>query len=115
MTEYLSRGDLYAVLRNPKYKLTWEEPVLRMMIDTARGMAYLHSMNPPIIHRDLKSMNILVSSTFSCKVSDFGLSREKADDETMSITGTPLWLPPEMIRGERYTEAADVYSFGIGK
>ncbi|KAJ0389597.1 hypothetical protein P43SY_011662 [Pythium insidiosum] len=58
-------------------------------------------------------MNILVSSTWGCKVSDFGLSREKSVDETMSITGTPLWLPPEMIRGERYTEKADVYSFGI--
>ena len=54
------------------------------------------------------------SSTWGAKVSDFGLSREKSVDETMSVTGTPLWLPPEMIRGERYTEKADVYSFGIG-
>lgn len=114
VTEYLERGDLFAVLRNPKNKLTWAEPILGMTIATSRGMAYLHSMNPPIIHRDLKSMNILVSSTWVTKVSDFGLSREKSMDETMSVTGTPLWLPPEMIRGERYTEKADVYSFGIG-
>ncbi|KAJ0409336.1 hypothetical protein ATCC90586_000573 [Pythium insidiosum] len=113
VTEFLERGDLFGVLRNPEIKLTWAEPILRMTIDTSRGMAYLHSMRPPIIHRDLKSMNILVSSTWGCKVSDFGLSREKSVDETMSITGTPLWLPPEMIRGERYTEKADVYSFGI--
>lgn len=113
VTEFLDRGDLFAVLRNPANKLTWAEPILRMTIDTSRGMAYLHSMKPPIIHRDLKSMNILVSSTWGCKVSDFGLSREKSVDETMSVTGTPLWLPPEMIRGERYTEKADVYSFGI--
>lgn len=57
---------------------------------------------------------LLRSSTWGTKVSDFGLSREKSVDETMSVTGTPLWLPPEMIRGERYTEKADVYSFGIG-
>ncbi|TMW63243.1 hypothetical protein Poli38472_002184 [Pythium oligandrum] len=113
VTEFLERGDLFGVLRNPEIKLTWAEPILRMTIDTSRGMAYLHSMKPPIIHRDLKSMNILVSSTWGCKISDFGLSREKSVDETMSITGTPLWLPPEMIRGERYTEKADVYSFGI--
>lgn len=113
VTEYLERGDLFSVLRNPNYKLTWLDHTLRQMIDTSRGMAYLHSHKPPIIHRDLKSMNILVSSTFGCKVSDFGLSREKSVDETMSVTGTPLWLPPEMIRGERYTEKADVYSFGI--
>lgn len=113
VTEFLERGDLFSILRNPKYVLTYTDPILRMMIDTSRGMAYLHSMKPPIIHRDLKSMNILVNSTFGCKVSDFGLSREKSVDETMSVTGTPLWLPPEMIRGERYTENADVYSFGI--
>jgi len=47
-------------------------------------------------------------------VSDFGLSREKSVDDTMSVTGTPLWLPPEMIRAERYSEKADIYSFGIG-
>lgn len=113
VTEYLENGDLFAVLRNPKFVLTYNRHILKMMVDTSRGMAYLHSMKPPIIHRDLKSMNILVSSTFGCKVSDFGLSREKSVDETMSVTGTPLWLPPEMIRGERYTEKADVYSFGI--
>ncbi|GAB9463837.1 Tkl protein kinase [Globisporangium polare] len=113
VTEFLERGDLFAVLRNPENTLTWAKPILRMTIDTSRGMAYLHSMKPPIIHRDLKSMNILVSSTWGTKVSDFGLSREKSVDETMSVTGTPLWLPPEMIRGERYTEKADVYSFGI--
>ncbi|KAI9922503.1 hypothetical protein PsorP6_002471 [Peronosclerospora sorghi] len=113
VTEFLERGDLFAVLRNPENKITWAKPILRMTIDTSRGMAYLHSMKPPIIHRDLKSMNILVSSTWGAKVSDFGLSREKTVDETMSVTGTPLWLPPEMIRGERYTEKADVYSFGI--
>lgn len=113
ITEFLERGDLFAVLKDPSNKLSWEEPILRMTVDTCRGMAYLHSMNPPIIHRDLKSMNILVSATFGAKVSDFGLSREKSIDETMSITGTPLWLPPEMIRGNRYSEKADVYSFGI--
>jgi tRNA A-37 threonylcarbamoyl transferase component Bud32 len=113
VTEFLERGDLFGVLRDETNILTWAEPILRMTIDTSRGMAYLHSMKPPIIHRDLKSMNILVSSTWGTKVSDFGLSREKSVDETMSVTGTPLWLPPEMIRGERYTEKADVYSFGI--
>ena len=60
MTEYLERGDLFAVLRNPEYEMTWKSNILRMMIDISRGMAYLHSMDPPIIHRDLKSMNILV-------------------------------------------------------
>lgn len=60
VTELLERGDMFAVLRNPINKMTWAKPILRMTIDTSRGMAYLHSMKPPIIHRDLKSMNILV-------------------------------------------------------
>ncbi|RHY27659.1 hypothetical protein DYB37_005177 [Aphanomyces astaci] len=114
VTEFLDRGDLYSVLKNPRIQLSWKQPLLSMAIDISRGMAYLHSMDPPIIHRDLKSMNILVSSSFGAKISDFGLSREKVLDDTMSVTGTPLWLPPEMIRAERYSEKADVYSFGIG-
>ncbi|ETV64373.1 TKL/DRK protein kinase, variant [Aphanomyces astaci] len=113
VTEFLDRGDLYSVLKNPRIQLSWKQPLLSMAIDISRGMAYLHSMDPPIIHRDLKSMNILVSSSFGAKISDFGLSREKVLDDTMSVTGTPLWLPPEMIRAERYSEKADVYSFGI--
>ncbi|ETV99798.1 TKL/DRK protein kinase, variant 1 [Aphanomyces invadans] len=113
VTEFLDRGDLYSVLKNPRVQLSWKQPLLSMAIDISRGMAYLHSMDPPIIHRDLKSMNILVSSSFGAKISDFGLSREKVLDDTMSVTGTPLWLPPEMIRAERYSEKADVYSFGI--
>ncbi|EQC29980.1 TKL/DRK protein kinase [Saprolegnia diclina VS20] len=113
VTEFLDRGDLYSVLKNPRIQLSWHHPLWGMTIDISRGMAYLHSMDPPIIHRDLKSMNILVSSSFGAKISDFGLSREKAMDDTMSVTGTPLWLPPEMIRAERYSEKADVYSFGI--
>ncbi|RQM27427.1 hypothetical protein B5M09_009800 [Aphanomyces astaci] len=114
IVQFLDRGDLYSVLKNPRIQLSWKQPLLSMAIDISRGMAYLHSMDPPIIHRDLKSMNILVSSSFGAKISDFGLSREKVLDDTMSVTGTPLWLPPEMIRAERYSEKADVYSFGIG-
>ncbi|KAF0717185.1 Aste57867_2448 [Aphanomyces stellatus] len=113
VTEFLDRGDLYSVLKNPRIQLSWQHPLLSIAIDISRGMAYLHSMDPPIIHRDLKSMNILVSSSFGAKISDFGLSREKVLDDTMSVTGTPLWLPPEMIRAERYSEKADVYSYGI--
>ncbi|OQR88636.1 kinase, partial [Thraustotheca clavata] len=89
VTEFLDRGDLYSVLKNPRIQLSWHHPLWGMTIDISRGMAYLHSMDPPIIHRDLKSMNILVSSSFGAKISDFGLSREKAMDDTMSVTGTP--------------------------
>ncbi|KAF0717184.1 Aste57867_2447 [Aphanomyces stellatus] len=104
--EFLQRGDLYHLLRNPKYKLSWCKK-LQIAIHAARGMSYLHTLDTPIIHRDLKSMNIHVSSSYVAKISDFALSRERSVEETMSITGTPLWMAPEMIRGERYDEKAD--------
>jgi len=56
--EYLERGDLYSMLRNPQYDLSWQNSLLGLAVNTCRGMAYLHSAEPPIIHRDLKSMNI---------------------------------------------------------
>ena len=75
-------------------------------------MAYLHSLNPPIIHRDLKSHNLLVSDSWIVKITDFGLSRVKSFS-TMTAAGTPQWSAPEVIRQDIYTEKADVYSFGV--
>ena len=74
-------------------------------------MSYLHSAD--IIHRDLKSMNIMVSETLQGKVADYGEARKKSADLTMTSTGTPLWMAPEVSRNERYDSKADMYSFGI--
>lgn len=75
-------------------------------------MSYLHSFQPPIIHRDLKTHNLLVDDHWNVKVADFGLSRPQSL-ATMSAAGTPQWSAPEVIRQEKYTTKADVYSFGI--
>jgi len=83
-----------------------------MMIDAAKGIEYLHQYDPTIIHRDLKTQNLLVDEFWRVKVCDFGLSRIKAS-ETMSRLGTLHYSAPEVLRGDRYTEKADVYSFGI--
>jgi len=115
--EWVQRGDLYTVLRDKRLSLTWLDPLLKMACDSAAGMAYLHGCNPPVIHRDLKSLNILVSSTFGCKITDFGMSRqavrEKGLEDAMTLVGTPLWVPPEVIKSEKYSEKIDVYSFGV--
>lgn len=75
-------------------------------------MAYLHGAQ--IIHRDLKSHNLLVDRHWTIKVGDFGLSRAMDQTaSTMTACGTPCWTAPEVLNNERYTIKADVYSFGI--
>ena len=111
--EYMSRGSLYEILHNPMIVLEWPL-LLRMLADTARGMTYLHTCKPPVIHRDLKSHNLLIDEFWKVKVSDFGLSTffEQAS-QTMTACGTPCWTAPEVLRHLHYTVKADVYSFGI--
>eukprot|EP01114_Cavostelium_apophysatum_P013008 TRINITY_DN3062_c0_g1_i1.p1 TRINITY_DN3062_c0_g1~~TRINITY_DN3062_c0_g1_i1.p1 ORF type:complete len:754 (+),score=209.48 TRINITY_DN3062_c0_g1_i1:33-2294(+) len=84
---------------------------LRIATDIAKGMAFLHSKG--IIHRDLKSLNVMIDNG-SAKIIDFGASRAVDTDNTMTSTiGTVSWMAPEVFTGEKYTEKADVYSFGI--
>ncbi|XP_061350045.1 serine/threonine-protein kinase CTR1-like isoform X2 [Gastrolobium bilobum] len=116
VTEYLSRGSLYELLHIPGVGLSLSERRrLRMAYDVASGMNYLHQMRPPIVHRDLKSPNLLVDDSYTVKVGDFGLSRTKANTFLSSKTaaGTPEWMAPEVIRGESSNEKCDVFSFGV--
>jgi len=77
-------------------------------------MLYLHGSNPVILHRDLKSDNLLVASDWTIKVADFGLTRFLSNGKkAMTQVGTPMWMAPEIIMGKKYTEKADVYAFGI--
>eukprot|EP00161_Ancyromonas_sigmoides_P014949 TRINITY_DN3924_c0_g1_i1.p1 TRINITY_DN3924_c0_g1~~TRINITY_DN3924_c0_g1_i1.p1 ORF type:complete len:512 (-),score=236.69 TRINITY_DN3924_c0_g1_i1:32-1501(-) len=116
VTELMMGGSLYGLLQRYKKKgLSLEPRVLRsILLDTALGMCYLHECEPPVIHRDLKSMNILLDEHGTAKVADFGLSREREDNVTMTAgLGTPHWLAPEIARRQKYDEKVDVYSFGI--
>ncbi|CAI0410676.1 unnamed protein product [Linum tenue] len=114
VTEYLSRGSLHKLLHKPEARLMLDERQrLNMASDVAKGMNYLHQLRPPIVHRDLKSPNLLVDSTYT--VCDFGLSRPKANTYLSSKTaaGTPEWMAPEVLRNEQSNEKSDVYSFGV--
>jgi len=89
-----------------------------MATDTAKGMSWLHSMKPEkVLHRDLKSPNILVDKNYQVKVADFGLSQllpeGVGDRDVNRMKGSPLWNAPEVLRRETFTEKADVYSFAI--
>jgi len=81
----------------------------------AKGMNYLHSSHPTIVHRDLKSPNLLVDKNWVVKVSDFGMSRLKHHTflSSKSTAGTPEWMAPEVLRNEPSNEKCDVYSFGV--
>lgn len=84
--------------------------VKRVASGTARGMCYLHSGNPPVLHRDLKSANILLDESYSAKLADFGLSRLKATQSGMTGNcGTVQWMAPEVLCNEDYAEPADVF------
>ncbi|XP_042437186.1 probable serine/threonine-protein kinase DDB_G0282963 [Zingiber officinale] len=113
VTEFLPRGSLFRLLQR-KTKLDWRKRIL-MALDITKGMNYLHHSNPIIIHRDLKSSNLLVDKNWTVKVGDFGLSRLKHETylTTKSGKGTPQWMAPEVLRNEPSDEKSDVYSYGV--
>src|SRR4051812_10530660 len=77
-------------------------------------MNYLHTYEPLIIHRDLKSHNLLVDKNFNLKVTDFGLAKFQVDhDPSTTFCGTLPWTAPEVFLGVGYSEKADVYSYAI--
>jgi serine/threonine protein kinase len=78
----------------------------------AKAFAYLHERSPPLIHRDLKSNNCLITEWREVKLCDFGMARALNDMEMTECVGTKYYMSPEMISGDRYTTKTDVYSFG---
>jgi class 3 adenylate cyclase len=108
-TEFMDHGSLQDILHNETMVMEGEF-LLHMLRDISQGIRFLHSANPPVIHGDLKSANILVDSKFRAKISDFGLSHKKEK----AAMGTPLWMAPELLRGEALNSPmSDMYSVGI--
>ncbi|KAG8386203.1 hypothetical protein BUALT_Bualt03G0124600 [Buddleja alternifolia] len=112
---YMSRGSLASHLYCEKLEpLNWELRV-QIALDVARGLEYLHDgAVPPVIHRDIKSSNILLDQSMRARVADFGLSREEMDSKHASnIRGTFGYLDPEYISSRSFTKKSDVYSYGV--
>ncbi|KNA14796.1 hypothetical protein SOVF_104290 [Spinacia oleracea] len=114
VSEFLPRGSLYRILHRPNCQID-EKRRIKMALDVARGMNCLHTSTPTIVHRDLKSPNLLVDKNWNVKVCDFGLSRLKHNTflSSKSTAGTPEWMAPEVLRNEPSNEKCDVYSFGV--
>lgn len=125
VTEFCHGGTLFEVLHEKRKSIpniSWRQRH-KMALDIAKGMHFMHSSNPPLMHRDLKSLNLLCqqkitgpSSYVNVKISDFGLTRHVNEQASIRMTGqagTFHWMAPEVLMNEPYSEKADVYSYGI--
>ncbi|PPD84406.1 hypothetical protein GOBAR_DD18646 [Gossypium barbadense] len=118
--EYMKYGSLEDVLHNQKrtgIKLQWAAR-RKIAIGAARGLAFLHhNCIPHIIHRDMKSSNVLLDENLEARVSDFGMARlMSAMDTHLSVStlaGTPGYVPPEYYHSFRCSTKGDVYSYGV--
>uniref|UniRef100_A0A1J3D8R9 non-specific serine/threonine protein kinase n=1 Tax=Noccaea caerulescens TaxID=107243 RepID=A0A1J3D8R9_NOCCA len=114
--DYLPGGSLDEALHERGEQLDWDSRV-NIIIGAAKGLSYLHhDCSPRIIHRDIKSSNILLDGNLEARVSDFGLAKLLEDEEshiTTIVAGTFGYLAPEYMQSGRATEKTDVYSFGV--
>ncbi|CAH9109204.1 unnamed protein product, partial [Cuscuta europaea] len=119
--EYMANGNLFQALhRRTKFgktELDWDQRY-KIALGAAKGIAYLHhDCSPPVIHRDIKSTNILLDEAYEAKVSDFGVARtselSQRGSDLSSFAGTHGYMAPEMAYTLKVTEKSDVYSFGV--
>jgi len=118
--EYCAGGSLFDLLHRAKQvRLSWAQR-LRILKDTALAVLYLHSFEPPIMHRDLKSLNIMLMQALSnefqvpqTRLADFGFARMREIGVMTQGVGTKHWMAPEVSRTADYTEKADVFSFAM--
>ncbi|CBI34936.3 hypothetical protein AAG906_023234 [Vitis piasezkii] len=113
VVEYLPGGALKSYLiKNHRRKLAFKV-VVQLALDLARGLSYLHSKK--IVHRDVKTENMLLDKTRTLKIADFGVARMEASNpnDMTGETGTLGYMAPEVLNGNPYNRKCDVYSFGI--
>ncbi|RZC67772.1 hypothetical protein C5167_011464 [Papaver somniferum] len=112
VVEYLQGTLKNFLIRNRRKKLPYKT-VIQLALDLARGLSYLHSQQ--IVHRDVKTENMLLNTKRTLKIADFGVARVEAQNpsEMTGATGTLGYMAPEVLRGDPYNRKCDVYSFGV--
>ncbi|XWS32775.1 hypothetical protein CRYUN_Cryun22dG0018500 [Craigia yunnanensis] len=113
VVEYCPGGALKSYLiKNRRRKLAFKV-VVQLALDLARGLSYLHSKK--IVHRDVKTENMLLDKTRTVKIADFGVARLEASNpnDMTGETGTLGYMAPEVLNGNPYNRKCDVYSLGI--
>lgn len=118
LLEFMPGGSLYRAIHRRRRNNLGPFPLLKSLwiaFGISKGMQYLHAQYPVIIHRDLKSPNILLGTNVrEVKVTDFGLSRLRvASFVNTGPGGTPEWMAPELLRQDPFDEQSDVFSFGV--
>ncbi|GMF40098.1 unnamed protein product [Phytophthora fragariaefolia] len=116
VSEFMEGGDLRALLSRYHAEgrpTGFDYDKVKIALHVAHALTYMHSLDPPMVHRDLKSKNILLNNELDAKLTDFGASRERVDRTMTAGVGTSLWMAPEMMSGEKYGEKADMFSFGV--
>lgn len=118
--EYCAGGSLFELLHNRwQIPLSWKQR-MKVLSDTASAADYLHRFSPPIIHRDLKSLNLMLLENIPnqfvaphIKLADFGFARVVQERAMTQGVGTKHWMAPEVLNGTTYTEKADIFSFAM--
>ncbi|KAK1946541.1 Serine/threonine-protein kinase STY17 [Phytophthora citrophthora] len=116
VSEYMAGGDLRALLNKydeSEHPKGFDKTKVQIALHVAHALTYMHSLEPSVIHRDLKSKNILLNEDMDAKLTDFGISRERVDQTMTAGVGTSLWMAPEVMLGEKYDDKADIFSFGV--
>ncbi|ETK79904.1 TKL protein kinase, variant [Phytophthora nicotianae CJ01A1] len=109
-------GDLRALLKEfeaRKHPQGIDDSKICIASHIAQALTYMHSLSPVVIHRDLKSKNVLLTEDLEAKITDFGASKEQQDQTMTAGVGTMLWMAPEVMMAKRYSEKADIFSFGV--
>lgn len=99
--EYCEGGTVWSLMQQKVKEVSWEER-RRLALDIAKGMNYLHSRQVPVLHRDLKSLNLLLDQSRRVKLADFGWTKGLQNYMTGKI-GTYQWMAPEVISAFQYT------------
>lgn len=120
VTDFCKGGDLFGLLHNHDDVDLEIEMQVKILVDVAQAMAFLHGATPKVVHRDLKSLNILLLNpvlslhdAVSVKVCDFGQARKLDVAPKTKCVGTQHWMAPEILMGDPYDHHADVFSFAM--